>query len=411
MDIFKLPSGFQFAGVHAGIKPAPALDLALVYSATPCTTAAVFTQNRYAAAPVQYDRALLARNNTAIRAVLINSGIANAVTGEEGLQRARHSAEALEAILGLPAHSALVMSTGVIGESLPLARIEAALPALQQQLGSAPPDLEAAAGAIMTTDTRRKIAWAQADVGGQEVTVTGFAKGAGMIHPNMATMLAVIVTDAAITPAALQKALRLVTDQSFNRISVDGDTSTNDTVAVLANGEAGQTDISSLDTSAGTAFVNLLSEVAISLAQAIVRDGEGSSKFVSIDVSGLSDDTAAHRVANTIATSLLVKTAIYGGDANWGRILAAAGASGVDFDPAAATLTISGGTEAQSMLPPLHLLAAGTPLSYQEEDAAQRFAQPEILIELKLGDGPGRATVWTCDLSHEYITINGEYRT
>jgi len=273
------------------------------------------------------------------------------------------------------------------------------LPDLHRQLGATPAHLEKAARAIMTTDTHPKIAWAQGDVGGQRITVAGFAKGAGMIHPNMATMLSVIVTDAALTAEALQQALHRATAQSFNRISVDGDTSTNDTVALLANGLAMPTPLTDLDSGAGGAFVALLTQVSTTLAQAIVRDGEGATKFVTIAVSGLNDDIAAHRVANTIATSLLVKTAIYGGDANWGRILAAAGASGVEFDPNAAFLSISGGSGPETMLSPLPLLAAGAPLSYQEEDATRRFAQPEILIALKLGSGPGQATVWTCDLA------------
>ncbi|NOX60585.1 MAG: bifunctional glutamate N-acetyltransferase/amino-acid acetyltransferase ArgJ [Chloroflexi bacterium] len=407
----ELPLGFSFAGVHCGIKPDDALDLALVLSETPCAAAATFTQNRYAAAPVEYDRRLLSLNREQVQAVLINSGNANAITGALGMAATRRSAEAVEAAFGLSPWSTLVMSTGVIGVPLPVERIEKAMPRLYQALAAEARTFELAARAIMTTDTRPKMAAVRGRVGHAEVTVAGFAKGAGMIHPNMATMLALMVTDAAIAADALQEALNQVVNLSFNRISVDGDTSTNDTVAALANGLAGN---SFIETPAGPdfeAFVELLLRVASSLAKAIVRDGEGATKFVTIHVSGLSADEDAHRVANAIAISPLVKTAVFGGDANWGRILVAAGNSGVEFEPKAAKLRISGGPSADAMLPPLLLVSDGEPTSYREADAAQRFAQPELLIDLELGSGPGQSTVWTCDLSYEYVRINAEYRT
>jgi glutamate N-acetyltransferase/amino-acid N-acetyltransferase len=262
----------------------------------------------------------------------------------------------------------------------------------------------------MTTDTRPKQASAQITVGDAVINIAGMSKGAGMIHPNMATMLGVIVSDARLTLEAAQLAMQRAADASFNRISVDGDTSTNDTAVLLANGLAGGPVITP-DTPEFDAFLAALTDVSIALAQAIVRDGEGATKFVSVQVSGLADDQAAHQVANAIATSPLVKTAIYGGDANWGRILAAAGYSGVEFDPNAAELWITGGPDAASFLPPLHLVSRGMPLNFDEDESTRRFTQPELLIDLRLGDGPGRATVWTCDLSHEYVTINGEYRT
>ncbi len=408
------PAGFSFAGIHCGIKKtAGAPDLTLILSETACTAAAVFTQNRYAAAPVQYDQQLLALNPDGVQAVLVNSGNANAVTGSEGLAATRRSAEAVEATFGLAPWSTFVMSTGVIGQPLPVERIEAALPHLYQALRPDAAGFEAAASAIMTTDTRMKVASAQGMVGGATVTVAGMAKGAGMIHPNMATMLAAVVTDANIDSEALHAALKQAADESFNRISVDGDTSTNDTLVVLANGLAGNSIIArSNDFSRSLSeFTDLLTQVCTALAQAIVRDGEGATRFVSIQVSGLGDDAEAHRVANAIAISPLVKTAVYGGDANWGRILMAAGNSRANFDPALAELWISGGERADAMLPPLHLVSSGAPLAFDESESAHRFAQPELLIDLRLGPRAGRATVWTCDLSHEYVTVNGSYRT
>ncbi len=403
-----LPTGFQYAGVASGLKPDDQLDLALIYTPTPAVAAAVFTQNRFAAAPVEYDRALLAENSERIHAVIINSGNANAITGDEGLRRARRMARAAERALRLPASSALVMSTGVIGVQLPIDRIEGAMLDLVGALKADAHGLDAAARAIMTTDTYPKVHSLEGDGG---YRLAGVCKGAGMIHPNMATMLAVIVTDARLTPEAARRALKQAADASFNRISVDGDTSTNDTVALLANGEAGGPIIEP-DTPAFTAFTATLTDLSIQLAQEIVRDGEGATKFVTIRVSGLRNDADAHRVAETIATSPLVKTAIYGGDANWGRILAAAGRSGVPFDPEAAALWISSvGPRGEGYLPLQQLVAQGAPLDYDEALATVHFEAADILIQLSLGDGPGQAVMWTCDLSHDYVTINGEYRT
>ncbi len=409
-DHLHLPRGFSFAGISCGIKAQGRPDLALIFSETPTTVGAVFTKNRYAAAPVQYDRALLAAKPDGVHAVIINSGNANAVTGSVGLTNARLMAEAVERMLGLTPQSTLVMSTGVIGVQLPIARIQEAMPTLVQALRADKDGFFAAAQAMMTTDTHPK--WATEQIRLQDATIhiAGMSKGAGMIHPNMATMLSVIVTDAQLTPEAAQLAMQRAADASFNRISVDGDTSTNDTAALLANGLAGGPLITSHTPEFG-AFLAALTQLSTKLAQAIVRDGEGATKFVTVQISGLADDQAAHQVANAIATSPLVKTAIYGGDANWGRILAAAGYSGAPFEPESAELWITGGPNSASFLPRLHLVSQGMPLEYDEDQAAHRFAQPELLIELQLGAGPGRATMWTCDLSHEYVTINGEYRT
>ncbi len=405
-----LPRGFSYAGAACGIKKDGKPDLALIFSDAPAVAAAVFTQNRYAAAPVQYDRILMQANPAGVHAVIINSGNANAVTGPEGLANARLMAEAVERVSGLQPWSTLVMSTGVIGVQLPVQRILQATPELFGALRADETRFAAAARAIMTTDTRPKVASARLPLGETSVTLAGMAKGSGMIHPNMATMLAVIVTDARLTPAAAQLAMQQAANASFNRISVDGDASTNDTAALLANGLAGGPLIAP-DSPQFNAFAEALTDVCITLAQAIVRDGEGATKFVTVRVSGLADDEDAHKVANAIATSPLVKTAIYGGDANWGRILAAAGYSGARFQPDAAELWITGGPSADAYLPSLHIVAKGMPLAYDEAAATERFAQPELLIDLRLGEGPGQDVMWTCDLSHEYVTINGEYRT
>ncbi len=405
-----LPQGFRYAGIACGIKPDHQLDLALIFSEVPAVAGAVFTRNRYAAAPVQYDRTLMAANADHVHAVIINSGVANAVTGAQGLVHARRMAEAVEHTFGLSPWSTLVMSTGVIGVPLPIDRIEAAMPSLYAALGDDESAFMAAAQAIMTTDTHPKVASTQVTIQGRAIHLAGMSKGAGMIHPHMATMLAILMTDARLSSEAAQMAMHRAAEVSFNRISVDGDTSTNDTAVLLANGLAGGPVIQA-GSPAFEAFLAALEEVSVQLAQAIVRDGEGATKFVTIHVSGLEDDAAAHRVAETIATSPLVKTAIYGGDANWGRILAAAGRSGVDFDPDAARLLITGGPDGDHLLPPLLLVEGGAPVDYDEEAASQRFALPELVMDLRLGDGPGETTMWTCDLSHEYVTINGEYRT
>lgn len=408
MDEHHVVPGFDAAGVAAGIKKNGAPDLALVVSRVPCRAAATFTKNAFPAAPVLYDRRLLALNPEAAHGVIINSGCANACTGTQGDANARLMAEAIERELGAEDNSIFVMSTGVIGVQLPVEKITAAAPQLVQALN--PDGWPAAAQAIMTTDTRPKLATRTATVAGCEVRLTGIAKGAGMIHPDMATMLSAIATDVAIAQPLLQQALVAAVDRSFNRISIDGDTSTNDTVLLLANGLAGNSAI----TSTGPhydAFLAALTAVCTELAQAIVRDGEGVTKFVTIRVQGAASDAEAHRAANTIATSPLVKTAFFGSDANWGRILAAVGRSGIQVEPARCSLYVAGGPAAGDRLPELQLVARGMPLDYAEADAAARFAQPEIDVRVDLGLGRGEATVWTCDLSHEYVSINGDYRS
>jgi glutamate N-acetyltransferase/amino-acid N-acetyltransferase len=395
------PLGFTFAGVAAGIKKTGAADLAVIASDRSCAAAAVFTQNKFPAAPVLYDRALVAENRGGLRGVVINAGCANACTGDGGLADAAQMAVAAEAALGLPSRSCAVMSTGVIGVRLPMDKIATGVRLAAPQLAAA--GWDAASRAIMTTDTRPKVAFREVN----GVRLFGMCKGAGMIHPNMATMLATIVTDAAIAPAALDAALRSAVEVSFNSISVDGDTSTNDTVLILANGAAG-VHVPGTSEVPGT-FAATLTDLCTDLAQQIVRDGEGATKFITVQVEGAASDADARRAAKAIANSPLVKTAFYGGDANWGRILCAVGYSGADVDPMRADLWIAAGAgEATS---PLQLVAYGQPLAYPETAASAIFAGKEIAVAVKLGLGAGRATVWTCDLSHDYVSINGHYRT
>jgi glutamate N-acetyltransferase / amino-acid N-acetyltransferase len=402
------PLGFTFSGVAAGIKKTGASDLALIMSDRPCSAAATFTRNAFPAAPVLYDRALVATNPAGLRAVAINAGCANACTGDAGLADAEAMAGLAEATLGLPAHTCVVMSTGVIGPRLPMDKVAAGL---QQAAGElATGGWDAAARAIMTTDTRPKTAFRE--VGG--VRLFGMCKGAGMIHPNMATMLSAIVTDAAVEPPLLAGLLRVAVDVSFNAISVDGDMSTNDTVLVLASGASGRK--LEAGSSAIQAFASALTSLGTDLAQQIVRDGEGATKFITVQVEGAASDADARLAAKAVANSPLVKTAFYGGDANWGRILAAVGYSGALVEPTKADLWIAAGaghgdTETRRHGEALQLVRAGQPVAYSEEAANAVFAGPEITVTVALGLGAGQATVWTCDLSHDYVSINGHYRT
>jgi len=400
--------GFDAAGIACGVKKNGAPDLALIASRLPCKAAAVFTQNAFPAAPVLYDKALLGMNPDAIHGVLINSGCANACTAVQGNVNAKRMAEAAEKALGSSDNTVFVMSTGVIGVQLPIEKIETGAPQVAAQL--APTGWEAAARGIMTTDVFPKWASRQAEIDGVTVTVTGISKGAGMIHPNMATMLGVLATDVNISQPLLQQALAETVNRSFNRISVDGDTSTNDTVIVLANGAAGNGEITDASSPAYAAFVAVLEGASAELAKLIVQNGEGVTKFVTVQVQGATSDADAHRAANSIATSPLVKTAFYGSDANWGRILCAVGYSGAQVLPQNAELYIAVG-EPQAANPELQLVTAGTPTNYAEKDAAAIFAQRDVTVRVALGLGNGSATVWTCDLSHDYVTINGDYRT
>ncbi len=383
--------GFQAAGVACGLKPNGELDLALIVSDSDCTCAGMFTTNRVKAAPVLYDQSILAKNNIAIRAVAANSGCANACTGDDGLADSRATAEATAQSVGCRADQVLVLSTGVIGQRLNMAKIRAGIALAGKRLDRA--GGEAASHAIMTTDTRPKVSFAAQP----NYTIGGMAKGSGMIHPNMATMLSVITTDAKIEPARLDRALRVAVEQSFNRITVDGDMSTNDTVLVLASGAAGF----EIGEQEMANFIDSLSGVTTDLAKQLVRDGEGATKFVEIRVTGAQDEADAARVAKAIAHSPLVKTAIYGGDANWGRVVAAAGYSGVAVDPSKIKLWFGD----------VNVFSNGTPTEFDEADSTRAIAGRDVFVRIDLGMGSANTKVWTCDLSHDYVTINGKYRT
>jgi glutamate N-acetyltransferase/amino-acid N-acetyltransferase len=376
------------------------LDLALIVADQPCTAAAVFTQNRIQSPAVQFDRALLQRNAQVIQAVVINSGCANAVTGEQGMKNAAATAQAVQKTLGLPADSVCVMSTGVIGEQLPMPKLLHSIPQATEQLR--PDGWHDAARAIMTTDTRPKLVQHQATLpGGEQIRFVGIAKGAGMIHPNMATMLSVVCTDTAIEPNALQEALRYAADRSFNSMTIDGDSSTNDTLLVLARRTRNTSQINSLEHADFLAFRDALTAACIELAKMVARDGEGATKFVTIDVTGARSWDDARQIGRTIATSALVKTAIYGTDANWGRIFMAAGRAGVELNPD--TLALWFGD--------VQLTANGAPIAYSEADAHATLLGDEVYIRLDLGMGDEHATVWTCDFGPEYVSINADYRT
>jgi glutamate N-acetyltransferase/amino-acid N-acetyltransferase len=394
-------SGFLASAVSCGIKKNEALDLALVYSEEDCTAAAMFTQNQVVAAPVILDQDTLRSNDDRVRGVIANAGNANASTGKPGLENARVMQRIAAQHLGCHPHQILLLSTGVIGVQLPMDKIQAGIRAAAPRLS--PAEGKAAARAIMTTDTHPKQLAVRVKLTQGEVTIGGMAKGAGMIHPNMATMLALLTTDAAIPPPVMRRVLKNAVDHSFNRISIDGDTSTNDTVLLLANGASG---VSATDGENEALFESSLTSVCIELAKMIVRDGEGATKFVEILVTGCRNKSEAHAIAQTIATSALVKTAFAGSDANWGRILAAAGRAGVAFDQDKVSLWVSDNHASE-----LQLVSKGTPTEYQETDAAAIFARSSFAVRLYLGQGNASATMWTSDLTEEYVRINADYRT
>ncbi|HYK82750.1 MAG TPA: bifunctional glutamate N-acetyltransferase/amino-acid acetyltransferase ArgJ [Gemmatimonadales bacterium] len=393
------PRGFLAAAAHAGLKADGALDVALLVSATSCATAGVFTKNALRAAPVVYDADLLSERPGRIRAVAMNARIANACTGAPGLAAARAMAQAAEQAAALPPRTALVLSTGVIGVPLPLEPITAGLRDAAARLG--PEGGPEAARAIMTTDTRAKHCAARFETPAGMVTVGGIAKGAGMIHPDMATLLAVLTTDAVGEPALLQPLFRRVVDRSFNAISVDGDTSTNDTALLLANGASGIDPVR--DGALVKQFEDTVLLVARTLALAIVADGEGASKLVEIQVVGAVSEAAAREVGRAIARSALVKTAIYGADPNWGRILAAAGAAGVPLS--VERLTLDAAADGAWLT-----LATGGATAHPDLARARAiFQQKTIRLRIDLGLGRAEAVVWTCDLTPDYVRLNAAY--
>jgi glutamate N-acetyltransferase/amino-acid N-acetyltransferase len=391
------PSGYRAAGLHVGIKAAGrGPDLALIVSDTPATAAAVFTTNRAQAAPVLVSRDHLAHSGGRARAIIVNSGCANACTGSVGLDDALEMAALTASLVGCPVEQVLVASTGVIGVNLQMDRIREGLPKAVAELAA--DQGPAAARAIMTTDPFPKEAAARVSIGGRDVLIGGTAKGSGMIEPMMATMLAFVTTDAAVSPALLQRALREVVDDTFNAITVDGECSTNDCVMLLANGVSGV----DVDEASYGAFVEGLRAVCLPLAIGIVRGGEGATKLVTVSVTGAATVDDARRCAKAIGNSPLVKTAIHGGDPNWGRLVAVAGRAGVAFELERAAVTIG----------PVVLFKDGRPYDEAAPAAANYLKRnTEIAVGVELGAGSASATVWTCDLSAEYVRINAEYRT
>ncbi len=387
------PQGYLASGVSAGIKK-KGLDLAVVFSSQPASAAGVFTLNRVQAAPVLLSKENLKSSRGRVRAILINSGCANACTGEQGIKDSLISTRCLASHLNVDAAQILVASTGVIGSFLPVPKvlkgIAAAVSALNSRGGSA------AVRAIMTTDTREKTIAVEGRIAGKTVRIGGMAKGAGMIHPNMATMLAFITTDAQVSSRELGKLLRRAADRTFNCLTVDGDTSTNDTVFAIANGASSFT---VADSRASSFFETGLDMVCEELAKSIARDGEGATKFVEILVRGATEFNAARKIAKTIANSPLVKTALYGEELNWGRMLCAMGYSGVPFDQERIILSLNG----------IPIFRNGAPVSSTRARAEKAIRGHDLLIEVDLYDGRASARVWTCDLSHKYVDINASY--
>ncbi len=401
------PRGFRAAGVTAGLKPSGQPDLAMLFSEAPAQVAGAFTSNLFAAAPVEWDRRVI-RKERPVRGVVVNSGVANACTGARGAEDARAMAAYAAQRLGVETDEVLVSSTGVIGEFLPMETIRHGIDLAVEALS--PEANQAAARAIMTTDTVEKRVSVTFSLGETPVTIGAMTKGAGMIAPQMtlcqsrprqATMLAYFTTDAALEREALQQALDQALGRSFNRIVVDGDTSTNDTMLVLANGMAGNPVIRP-DTPEVKIFAEALEACAVFLAKAMVMDGEGVTKFVELQVSGTLDDLGARQIAESIARSPLCKTAWYGADPNWGRILCAAGYSHVPFKPTQVDLDFDGLPVVRS-----GLAAPGS----SPERLAEVLRKRSFQVSLSVGSGPGRFVLWTCDLSHDYVKINADYHT
>jgi glutamate N-acetyltransferase/amino-acid N-acetyltransferase len=395
-----LPRGFRFAGIACGLKKTGALDLAIISSDVPASAAAVFTQNLVVAAPVTISKEHLRASKGRMRATIVNAGNANCATGASGHAAALRTVAETAKRLGCTPNEIIVCSTGVIGVPLSVEKILRSLPKLTRNRRPSARSFAELSLAICTTDTRPKTAGASFKMAGKRIHLVGCAKGAGMIHPNLATTLAFVVTDAAIAPALLQKTLRDVCSRTFNCISIDGDSSTNDTLAVFANGAAGTPAIRA-GSAAHRAFAKALEDVCRSLALQIVADGEGAQRVIEIEVRGARTEASAKRIAETIATSPLVKTAFAGGDPNWGRVFAAAGRSGVQFDPARVDITMAG----------IPVLRRGSPLDFNERAASNRLLAEHVPIVLNLHAGTASARYWTCDLTAEYVRINASYRT
>lgn len=426
------PKNFKVSGVSAGIKKKKnVLDFALFTSEYPCTSAAVYTQNQFCAAPVIITKQTISQYPNDIYGVIVNSGCANACTGEQGLKDAQDTQ--LYASKEYNINNALVMSTGVIGPHLDMNKIRYGIDLAVKQLDNSNEAWDNASRAIMTTDTVPKLQTKQYTLDAENnntynYSIAGVAKGAGMIHPNMATMLSVICSDISISQPLLQEAVKYAADRSFNAISVDGDTSTNDTFAVLCNGQAGNKTITSSNTNEYKQFRSSLTQLSVSLAKQLVIDGEGATKFVQITVSNADTFNNARVIASSVSTSALVKTALFGQDANWGRVLCAVGYSGIKFDPYKVNLyfvsendTFDEDSEgvkqinkqalSSSTTQSLHLVKDGRPYHIDEEIALKLLQQKNIYIYIDLGIGQAQATQWTCDFSYDYVKINADYRS
>lgn len=395
--------GFEAAAAAAEIKYQGRTDMALIYSKKPCRTAGTFTTNVVKAAPVKWDKCVV-ESKVRSQAVIVNSGIANACTGAEGMEYCRETAEEAAKILGIDAEGVLIGSTGVIGMQLPIDRIKAGIAKLAEVRSA---DLEKgteAAKAIMTTDTREKEAAVRLEIGGKTVTVGGMAKGSGMIHPNMCTMLSFITTDAKISKKALQAALSADVEDTYNMISVDGDTSTNDTVLLLANGMAGNDKIK-IGTPEFEQFKEALHYINETLAKKMAGDGEGATALFEAKIIGAKTKEQAKTLAKSIVCSNLTKAAIAGHDANWGRILCAMGYSGAEFDPEKVDLYF------ESAAGKLKIIENGTAVDYSEEKATEILSEPEVTAVADIKEGNAEAAAWGCDLTHGYIDINADYRS
>ena len=397
------PKGFLASGLNAGIKNQTKKDMAMVFSSTPCAAAGVFTTNLVKAAPVKWDKEIVT-TSPYVQAVVVNSGIANACTGAEGLGYCADTAAEAAAALNIPKTAVLVASTGVIGKQLPIDKIKSGVTALSKVLGSSREDAKLAAEAIMTTDTKSKEVACTFELGGKQVTVAGMCKGSGMIHPNMCTMLCFVTTDVAISHELLQKALSEDVVDTFNMISVDGDTSTNDTVLVMANGQAENTPITKEGEDYKT-FCEALHFIMLELSKKIAGDGEGCTCLFEATVIGAKDKNQARTIAKSVVCSSLTKAAVFGHDANWGRILCAMGYSGAQFDPEVVDIWL------ESKAGTIKIVENGIATDYSEETATKILSEEEVIVKMDIKEGNETATAFGCDLTYEYVKINGDYRS
>lgn len=397
------PKGFLASGLNAGIKNQTKKDMAMVFSSTPCAAAGVFTTNLVKAAPVKWDKEIVT-TSPYVQAVVVNSGIANACTGAEGLGYCANTAAEAAAALNIPKTAVLVASTGVIGKQLPIDKIKSGVTALSKVLGSSREDAKLAAEAIMTTDTKSKEVACTFELGGKQVTIAGMCKGSGMIHPNMCTMLCFVTTDAAISHELLQKALSEDVVDTFNMISVDGDTSTNDTVLVMANGQAENTPITKEGEDYKT-FCEALHFIMLELSKKIAGDGEGCTCLFEATVIGAKDKNQARTIAKSVVCSSLTKAAVFGHDANWGRILCAMGYSGAQFDPEVVDIWL------ESKAGTIKIVENGIATDYSEETATKILSEEEVIAKMDIKEGNETATAFGCDLTYEYVKINGDYRS